>query len=363
MSKPATLKPGPGGVFYIHWTEPGARGQRGRSRRESTGQRESTAAQIYFGEWLLLKQKAPAPESQVWTVADLWSVYEQKHIERKVVAADRLDFAWANLKLHFGALKVSEITEDVVSDYTTKRQKGRLGRRVQPSTVRRELGALLGCLNWCADTKRKIIAKADVPNIELPDHGEPADRWLTTHEIRKLFDAASEMRRVDRTKLSRCEKFLWLALETGARKEAICQLTWDRVDFETNVIHYDVPGRRKTKKRRSAPPISTSLLPMLVRAREETRPASNDLVIENDSNPRRMVERAAKRAGLKGVTPHVLRHTAATHMARQGIPLWIIAKILGNTLAMVERVYAKHAPDDLRKAVDTITGGTVELGK
>ena len=30
-------------------------------------------------------------------------------------------------------------------------------------------------------------------------------------------------------------------------------------------------------------------------------------------------------------------------MARNGVPLWVIAKILGNTTAMIEKVYAEVA--------------------
>jgi integrase len=73
----------------------------------------------------------------------------------------------------------------------------------------------------------------------------------------------------------------------------------------------------------------------------------------------RIVRDIATAAGVSGVSPHVLRHTAATHMARRGVPLWTIAKVLANTLAMVERVYAKHSPDDLRVAVGMISGGAL----
>jgi integrase len=51
-----------------------------------------------------------------------------------------------------------------------------------------------------------------------------------------------------------------------------------------------------------------------------------------------------------------MRHTAATHMARRGVPLFIIAKALGNSLQMVEKVYSHHSPDDLRAAVEAISG-------
>jgi hypothetical protein len=44
-------------------------------------------------------------------------------------------------------------------------------------------------------------------------------------------------------------------------------------------------------------------------------------------------------------------------MARRGVPLYDIAGVLGNTIAMVERVYAKHSPDRLRAAVNSISSG------
>ena len=46
-------------------------------------------------------------------------------------------------------------------------------------------------------------------------------------------------------------------------------------------------------------------------------------------------------------------------MARRGVPLYLIAKVLGDTIATVEKVYAKHAPDDLRAAVDMISSAHV----
>jgi integrase len=61
---------------------------------------------------------------------------------------------------------------------------------------------------------------------------------------------------------------------------------------------------------------------------------------------------ACRRAGLAGVTPHTLRHTAATWMAEAGVPMRQISLCLGHTsTAVTERVYAKHTPDYLRDAV------------
>jgi len=201
------------------------------------------------------------------------------------------------------------------------------------------------------------LTKADVPAFDLPEPSEPRDRWLREDELTVLLEAAAAYSRERGSRMSRVERFLWLALTTAARVEAICQLTWDRVDFETGVIDFNVPGRKKTKKRRAVVPISTALRPVLERMYKER---AGEFVMDHDGGGvGDRVRRIAEAAGIKGVTPHVLRHTAATHMARRGVYLWLIAKVLGNSLAMVEKVYAKHCPEDLRPAVDVIYAPTL----
>jgi integrase len=332
------------GFYYAVWTE-----QR-RSRRESMGCKEAAPAQARFAQWLLLRgqdRKAVVEH----TVAELWAAYCEHH---EVAAVETRKFSWKNLEPHFGALRVSDVTPDRTRTYERLRTTGKIGRPSKPATIRRELNALLGCLGWAAG--QRIIAKADVPELDLPQASEPRDRWLSLTEMQKLLNAAAARRRGP--KLATIEIFLWLALETAARKGAIAELTWDRVDFETGVIHYDVPGRVKTKKRRSAPPISKSLRPVLERAYRER--GDSPFVLGGVTNFNDTLERVAEDAGVPDVSPHVLRHTAATHMARKGVPLWIIAGVLGNTMAMVESTYAKHCPDAQRTAVEAISGQVLE---
>lgn len=356
------LKPGENGFYYVHWTE----GR--RSKRVSTRTKDMDAAKAFYGQWLLMEKSAPAGGAE-FTVSDLWVVYKAKHIDVKVASKETLETAWKNLDASFGRLHMSEITQDVVDNYVEKRGLGKIGRPSKPSTARRELSALLACLNWCAAPKRKLIAPALVPQFDLPAAGEPRERWLRAEEVERLLAAAAVLRRG--VKLSRGERFLWLALETAARKQAILELTWDRVDFQTNVIHYNVPGRVKTKKRRASVPISKALRPILEQAFKER---VNDLVMSNQGSVWSTVQLIAIEAGFggkrpallrsekpkaTGVSPHVLRHTAATHMARNGVPLWTIAGILGNTMTMVEKVYSHHCPDGLRSGIEQISGRPV----
>ena len=65
---------------------------------------------------------------------------------------------------------------------------------------------------------------------------------------------------------------------------------------------------------------------------------------------------ACQRAGLEGVTPHTLRHTAATWMAQAGTDLFAVAGFLGQNPMTTVRVYAKHSPDYLKKALAALEG-------
>jgi integrase len=349
MSAPKLDKPIKGSdVWYICWTDGS------RSKRVSTRQTDLDKAKAFFAQWLLMEKAQPVPGAE-FTVSDLWTIYFDKHVRVKSASVETAEFVWKNLKPHFGDAPYVSITQDSVDAYIQKRQLGKIGQKSQGSTIRRELTVMRACLNWCAHAKRKIIEPNTIPYFDMPESAPPRDRWLRPEEIKKMFDAAQTIRRGNR--LSRGERFLWLALETAARKTAILELTWDRVDFETGVIHYNVPGRRQTKKRRSSVPISSTLLPVLLRAYEERR---GDLVMENGENIWRTVNIIAEKAGVAGVSPHVLRHTAATLMARRGVPLHQIAGVLGNTIAMVDDVYAHHAPDGLRSAIETISGQEVK---
>ena len=247
-----------------------------------------------------------------------------------------------------------------MDEYVEKRCDGRVGLAAAPGTIRRELVSMRAMMNWHASRergKKRLLESADVPRFKLPADSEPRDRWLTSSEVARLFGSFDPEGR-----MSRAERFLWLALETAARKQAILELTWDRVDFETGMIHYAKPGARKTKKRRVSVPISNKLRPVLERMRAERK---SDLVLDNSADIWDAVQAVVVRAGLAkarvgkkgtGISPHTFRHTAATHMARRGVPLYVIAGVLGNTLAMVERVYAKHQPGALRNAVNLISG-------
>lgn len=188
--------------------------------------------------------------------------------------------------------------------------------------------------------------------VHLPDKPESKDRWLTRHEAARLLLAALGEPKV-RLYLP---LFILLGLKTGARKEAILSLRWSQIDLEAGRVDFNPIGRRRTSKRRSRTPIPPSLLPHLKRAR--MRGSDIGYVINREGRSLKDIKKsfagACARAGLEGVTPHTLRHTCATWLMQAGIDKWEAAGFLAMTLDTLERNYAHHHPDYLRKAAEAL---------
>lgn len=153
--------------------------------------------------------------------------------------------------------------------------------------------------------------------------------------------------------------FILIALYTAARHEAILQLTWDRVDLEHGVVDFHVHGEIETAKRRIRGPVSDKLVAMLRRRRKRQLADAARLghgkpkyVIEHRGASLKRISdafsAAVKRAGLKGVTPHTLKHTFCTWGLQAGISPWDLAGLVHTTAATIEKTYGHHAAGRLR---------------
>ena len=67
----------------------------------------------------------------------------------------------------------------------------------------------------------------------------------------------------------------------------------------------------------------------------------------------RIVRDAGVRAGLgDGLSPHVLRHSCATHMLDHGADIRVVQELLGHASLSTTQVYTKVSPERLRRAYD-----------
>lgn len=251
----------------------------------------------------------------------------------KIASPDRLRYAWKQAEPYFSHLRPDQITEDVCSKYAKARYLA--GRK--EATVLKEINVIRQALNWHG---------AKGARFEAPSAPPPRDRYLTKDEYRRLLDGCVS---------PHMRLFCILALTTAARKSAILQLTWDRVDFDRKMIRLGIVGD-KNRKGRATVPMTDACLTALKEAYEARQ---SPYVIEYGGERVLDIKKgfagAARRAKLNDVVPHDLRHSAAVWMAEAGVSMDEIAQYLGHSSSSITfKVYARFSPEYLRKAASAL---------
>jgi integrase len=320
---------------YIRWNEGG------RSRERATGTSDRGQAEKIFARWLLERanDQPRGPRYPAETgIAEILALYAEKRAS-ELAAPERVGYAIDRLCDWWGDRRVDAIRPETCRQY----RKARLRGGVKEATASKELSALRASLNWAVKNGYLVSA----PFVELPPRQPGRDRWLTRSEVARLL---GESRRHEKSRLH-LPLFILIAVYTGARREAILSLRWSQIDLIKGRIDFNQPGRRQTNKRRPIIPIPRGLCWFLTRAQAR---ASSPYVIAYDGDRilriRRAFSGACRRAGLEGVTPHVLRHTCGTWLAQKGVDLWTIAGWLGHSQERTTELYAHHHPDFLAKA-------------
>jgi integrase len=214
------------------------------------------------------------------------------------------------------------------------------------STINRHRNTLRAALKH-AVRDGKLKYAPFVPTLKVVGQKE---RWLLVEEAIRLYRACLGKR------LRYMNLFVRLGLATGARHEALLSLTWDRVDFETGYIDFNVPGRVITKKRRPNAPTDDRTMKLLKAA---FRVRTGEYVIMHRGGPLKSVKKAfgeaCKRAKISGVTAHTMKHTYITWLLRAGVAPWHVSGLTATSVATILRVYGHHVKDDtLKLAANTL---------
>lgn len=321
------------GYWEIRWSV------EGRSHTKSLQTKLQTDAEQAFARWLSDRHRATKRND--YTVREAYELRLKEHVAKRVIDQERLTYCWKQLLPIFGSLPASGIPPATITGYEDRRRAA----GVAEGTVRKELGELAAALNYLVKTRR--VASDEISAIPLPPKPAARERFLTAEEIDRLLETAAKRREGPR--LSRIERYIWIMLETGSRPTPPRELTWPRVDFQAKLIDPNVPGRRRTKKKRSVVRISDTLLPVLRRAHQER---TGDLVLDHSGSLRTSFESLMRAAKLDDVTPYTLRHTWASHAVMNGANLWLVAKVLGNTVAMVESTYGHLQPEFMDSVIN-----------
>lgn len=313
------------GFLAIVWNEDG------RRRRHSLGTTDATAAKAAARSFWSRRSVGGLTE----TVGQAVDRYLEA--KAKMLSIKRAEVAWKAARGFWDKLPIERVDKQAAIDYRESRA------HCAAITVRNELAVIRAALNWAK--KEKLIAEA--PFIQMPKLPASTIGHLSKAEFRKLLDGAGR---------PHVKLFMKLAVATGARSNALLDLTWDRVDFDRGLITLNPADRVQTSKYRATVPMNGQIRAALEEAKAG---ALSPYVIELGRGKVGSIKKgfaaACVRSGITA-TPHMLRHSAAVWMAEDRVPVFQIAQFLGHSDSRItERVYARFSPDFLSTAAESLT--------
>lgn len=204
-----------------------------------------------------------------------------------------------------------------------------------PATLNRYMQAIGAVFSWAI--QERLAPKVWVHpcrGIKRLTEANGRVRYLEADERARLFEA------VKASQYPRLYALTLMAMKTGARRGELLALTWRDIDLDAGVATL---AQTKNGDRRTL-----VLLPDVVAA---LRPfASKDLeryvfgsVLSKFQKPTSIDSAwrdAVARAKVKDFKFHDLRHCCASYMAQAGIPLHVIAEVLGHRKLDMTRRYA-----------------------
>jgi integrase len=191
-----------------------------------------------------------------------------------------------------------------------------------------------------------------VPEIIWLKAPKPEFDFLSFEEAERLLVAADPQ----------WYTMILIALRTGLRQGELIGLRWEDVDLVAGrllVRQSIVRGNVGTPK--SGKPREIPLSEQARTALKRYRHLKGELVFsDQDGNPLNKGEckwplwRTCKKAGLRRIGWHVLRHTFASHLTMRGVPLKAVQELLGHATIEMTMRYAHLSPSVRRDAVQAL---------
>jgi integrase len=269
---------------------------------------------------------------------------------RRSTLADYESTLRVHLAPFFADHSIDAISADEVEAFmAAKRNEGRA-----PKSILNYTGLLYSICAYAV--RKKWASENPVEDVDKPQQEQDGDiRFLEVEEVEALLRSAAD------DEIGPTDAALYLtAAMTGMRRGELIALRWRDVDWSAGVIRV----RRSYTRGQFGPPKSarsSRAVPMADRVAAELErhfqrsafQGDDDLVfahpiaggVYDPSRLRKRFRGALRRAELRNVRFHDLRHTFGTRMAAAGAPLRAIQEWMGHSDSRTTQRYADYAPD------------------
>jgi integrase len=211
--------------------------------------------------------------------------------------------------------------------------------------------------NWCVEND--LIANSPIFGVKTPHKGVARDRVLTDNELKAVWRAA------DQEGFPLGSIFQLLIL-TGQRRGEVTGMQWSELDLDAvgatcasgacSTSHggtWTLPRERVKNDRRHEVPLSkqaVAIIKGVPRIGDEYVFTLNGTSATNNFKAKKRLNQLA---GIEAWTLHDLRRTAASGMAKLGVSLVVIEKVLNHvsgSLGGIVGVYQRHEFADEKRA-------------
>ncbi len=227
--------------------------------------------------------------------------------------------------------------------------------------------------------EQELIARNPLRGVIPPRYVRPEMKSWTADEAKRFLESVDD---------ARWAALYWLLLTTGMRPSEALALRWGDIDLDAQRLQVRrhlvrVPkgggiriGDTKTHSARVVgltEPASAALARWRKRQDEERSQAGaawrdEDFVFTTATgspleprNVNRDFDGRVRRLGLRDIRPYDLRHTCATLLLQQGVPLKVVSEILGHaSTAITGDIYAhatEHMQAQAQKALNHLFSG------
>ncbi len=290
----------------------------GRERiQRSTRTTDKSLAEQLAAKWckeVWEQDQLDKKPKHLWQEAVLRYSKEKSH--KKGFIRDLSRLRW--LKEHLTNIPLSEITEDVIYEIMDEKEGAK------PATINRYLNLIKAILNKAYKEWKWIDS---IPYIRKRDGETKRERYLTKEEFKKLVIAAPP----------HFKPIIKFAVLTGLRKSNILNLQWKQIDLSKSHLWINASDIKTSNA------LAMSLPPEAVNILLEQKGKHPQFVFTYEGAPLTCIhhhtwKKMLVRAGITDLRFHDLRHTFATWLRLNSVPLDVIQLLGGwKSESMVKR--------------------------
>ncbi len=218
----------------------------------------------------------------------------------------------------------------------------------KPRTLARKLSSLRSFFRFLH--RESLIQNNPAILLLSPKLDKPLPKFLTEKEMIQFIDAPSSEKIMDK----RDKAILEILYSAGIRVSELVGLDVNHVDLISNLAK--VAG--KGKKERLVPigePAVKAVRDYLTRRKERSEVLFLNKSGQrlSDRSIRNIVNKHILAASLnKKISPHVVRHSFATHLLNRGADLRSVQELLGHVNLSTTQIYTHVTTDRLKKVYD-----------